>query len=164
MLAVAGDVRHVDLLWNVDGLEMHAADDVYKIVQRGNDSHRLVEAVVAPTSDLVGYSAKQTRFRAVFNAAIVALHRHGERINDRIGDIALRAGDTLLLVTGPEFVKLYRSAPQFSLVSEVRVSLLSFRFASSNKALVRCDVRLVSSIAGRRGERAAKNQSTIGVK
>lgn len=65
-MAVAGDVRHVDLLWNVDGLEMHSADDVYKVVQKGNDTHRLVEAVVSPTSDLVGYSAKQVRSFVVF--------------------------------------------------------------------------------------------------
>ena len=39
---------------------------------------------------------------------MIALHREGERLPGKIGDIVLRSGDTLLLETGREFVDTYK--------------------------------------------------------
>lgn len=50
---------------------------------------RLVQVVMARTSDLLGKSIRETRFRRRFDAAIIALHREGQRIREKIGDITL---------------------------------------------------------------------------
>lgn len=78
------------------------------------------EAVVSATSPLIGVSIRDSNFRAQYNAAVVAVHRGGERLTGRVGDIVLQAGDTLLLQTGPHFVQGHANNPNFYLVSGVR--------------------------------------------
>jgi len=62
----------------------------------------LVEAVVSARSSLVGRTVKESNFRAKYNSAIWAAHRHGEQLKGKIGDIKLRPGDTLLLAGAPQ--------------------------------------------------------------
>lgn len=83
---------------------------------------RLVQAVVSPHSRLVGVSVRDNRFRTRFNAAIIGVHRQGERVKEKIGDIVLGGGDVLLLDTGPQFVEQHRNDRNFALVSEVENS------------------------------------------
>jgi di/tricarboxylate transporter len=125
VIAVAGDVKHVSRLWCVDGLELHH-DDVHKL-RRGSDDrrHHLVEVVVAQRSPLVGRTPRQVKFRSRFNAAIVGVHRHGEHVVARIGDVVLEGGDVLLLVTaGAHFATARRHASLFAFVSEAGVAPL----------------------------------------
>ena len=61
-------------------------------------------------------------FRALYDAAIVAVHRNGARVTNKVGDIRLHAGDTLLLQTGAQFAKAFRNKPDFYLVSDVEDS------------------------------------------
>jgi di/tricarboxylate transporter len=53
---------------------------------------------------------------------VVAVHRNGQRMTNKIGDIRLEPGDTLLLQTRTEFVDDYRHSQDFSLVSPVEGS------------------------------------------
>ncbi len=78
------------------------------------------EAVVSATSPLIRVSIRESNFRARYNAAVVAVHRGGERLTGRVGDIVLQASDTLLLQTGPHFVQAHANNPDFYLVSGVR--------------------------------------------
>lgn len=88
----------------------------------GQSERRWVEAVVAPLSGLVGSTIRAAGFRTRFNAAVIAVHRQGERIPAKIGDIELKAGDVLLLETHPRFVEKYRHDPSFALVALVEGS------------------------------------------
>ena len=67
----------------------------------------------------IGKSIRDADFRALYNAAVVAVHRGAARIEGKIGDIVLRAGDTLLLQAGPHFSRAHRNNPDFFLVSSV---------------------------------------------
>ncbi|MBL8818062.1 MAG: SLC13 family permease [Planctomyces sp.] len=80
---------------------------------------RLCEAVVSRSSPLVGQTVKEAQFRSHYNAAIVAIHRNGERLTTKIGDVRLESGDTLLLQVGPNFAQAHRNNPDFYLVSDV---------------------------------------------
>lgn len=80
---------------------------------------RLVEAVVSESSSLNGKRIRDADFRAVYGAAVVAVHRFGERVKQKIGDIELRTGDTLLLQTPASFLRAHRHDPDFYLVSQV---------------------------------------------
>ncbi len=82
----------------------------------------LVEAVVSGRSSLVGRTVKESNFRAKYNAAIWAAHRHGEQLKGKIGDIKLRAGDTLLLEMRPGGAGALRHDPDFYLASPVSQS------------------------------------------
>ncbi|NBF40579.1 MAG: SLC13 family permease [Spirochaetes bacterium] len=77
----------------------------------------LVEVVVSENSPAVGHTIRDYGFRSVYNAAVVAVSRGGERVNTRLGDVRIRPGDTMVLLTKPNFVRRYRFSRDFYLVS-----------------------------------------------
>jgi di/tricarboxylate transporter len=79
----------------------------------------LAEAVVSPACPLVGQSIREGRFRTRYEAVVIAVHRNGETLNQRVGDIVLRAGDTLLVETTRRFLRQHRNSSDFFLVSGV---------------------------------------------
>ena len=83
----------------------------------GTTARRIVEAVVAPGNPLLGKTIRDGNFRATYDAVILAVARHGERIEGRIGDHVLDVGDVLLLETVHDVERLPRS--DFYLVSAV---------------------------------------------
>jgi len=116
-LLFAGVVESIVDLQRIRGL-CPATDQVTKLDAPHNE-RRLIEAVVSNTCPVVGKTIREGRFRDVYNAAIVGVARNGQRLKQRIGDIVLRAGDTLLLVTRPSFVQQQRNSRDFFLVSLV---------------------------------------------
>jgi di/tricarboxylate transporter len=81
-----------------------------------------MEAVVSDTCPMNGKTIRDGRFRSVYNAAVIAVARNGERINKKIGDIVLRSGDTLLLEAHPSFADQNRNSRDFFLVSRLEDS------------------------------------------
>lgn len=77
----------------------------------------LVEAVVSPSSPLIGKNIRDANLRGRFDAVVLGVHRHGERLHGRIGDIIIRPGDTFLLLTGHDFLLRHRFSADFYLVS-----------------------------------------------
>ncbi|MGB0916344.1 MAG: SLC13 family permease [Flavobacteriales bacterium] len=63
----------------------------------------VVEVVVSHNSWLIGRRVKNTHFRGKYDAAIVAIHRNGEKISGKIGSLVIQAGDVLLLFAGRDF-------------------------------------------------------------
>ena len=96
------------------------ASDLTAEFEPNPDSNRsLVEVVLSPSSPLVGSTIRNANFRRLYNAAVIAVHRNGERLQTKIGDIKMQAGDTLLLQAAPGFVRNFRNRPDFYLVSGV---------------------------------------------
>jgi di/tricarboxylate transporter len=115
-LVFAGVVATIVDLQKIRGLV--PADDAAEPL-RAIPGRRLIEAVVSPSSPLVGRSIRDANFRTVYDAAVIAVHRNGERVGGKIGEIVLRPGDTLLLQAAPGFVRAHRNSPDFYLVSEI---------------------------------------------
>ena len=80
---------------------------------------RLVEAVVSASSPLVGRSVRDSNFRSVYDAVVIAVHRNAERVQGKIGDIVLHPGDTLLMQCAPDFMRLHHNSRDFYLASEL---------------------------------------------
>jgi di/tricarboxylate transporter len=77
------------------------------------------EAVVSATSPMIGQSIRDGRFRSRYGAAVLAVHRNGELIKSKVGDIVLRPGDVLLVEGPPRFLEEQRDRGDFFLVSAV---------------------------------------------
>ncbi|MDZ7742714.1 MAG: SLC13 family permease [Bacteroidota bacterium] len=84
------------------------------------DHTELLEVVVSYNSTLVGKVVRESNFRARFDAAIIAIHRNGEKISGKIGDVKLMAGDVLLLLAGDDFKNHYKETNEFYLISKVK--------------------------------------------
>jgi di/tricarboxylate transporter len=84
------------------------------------DKTELIEVVVTPNSGLTGKTVKNSNFRGRFDAAILAVHRNGEKIRGKIGDVVLDPGDLLFLITGEDFKKRTQDSRDFYMLSNIR--------------------------------------------
>ena len=116
-LVFVGVVTSIVDLQRVRGLTP-ATDQVFKL-DAPRSTRTLVEAVVSDSCPLIGSSIRDGRFRSVYNAAVIAVGRNGTRLRQKIGDIVLRPGDTLLLEANPTFVNQQRNSRDFYLVSQI---------------------------------------------
>lgn len=81
--------------------------------------HTFFEAVIGPASPLVGRTLKEIGFRSKYQAAVVAIHRAGHRVSAKFGEVGLRVGDNLILLTDPGFRDRWRDRRDFLLVSRM---------------------------------------------
>lgn len=117
-LVFTGVVSSVVELQKITGL-VPVVDPAYESSPQRQHKRRMCEAVISSDSPLIGKTIRDADFRATYGAAVVAVHRGGSRIKEKVGDISLQPGDTLLLQTQPHFVRAHRNDPAFYLVSDV---------------------------------------------
>jgi di/tricarboxylate transporter len=116
-LLFVGVVSSVVELLRLRGL-VPVPEQVFKLGSP-RPERRLFEVVVSDICPVVGHTIRDGRFRSRYNAVVIAVARNGERVHAKIGDIELRAGDTLLLESGPNFLTQQRNSKDFLLVSEL---------------------------------------------
>lgn len=122
VLWFSGSASAVGDLRKIPGLLSYQNEEVMKINEKVHD-RRLVQAVIARKGPLVGKTVKEIRFRTRFGAAVIAVHRDGNRVQELPGKIKLQAGDVLLLEAGPTFIgKSSEKDRSFALLAEVRNS------------------------------------------
>jgi len=115
-LAFAGRVDTVRDLQNMRGLvpAEHAHGAAYRTAE-----HTFFEAVVSGASRLVGKTLREAEFRERYQAAVLAIHRAGQRVNAKLGTVPLKEGDTLLLLSDGGFAPRWRDRSDFLLVSRL---------------------------------------------
>lgn len=121
VLTFSGVVSTIVDLERIPGL-VPISDDAYEAEAVKKRNRLLCEAVISSTSPLVGKNVRDANFRAFYNAAVVAVHRGGQRLRGKIGDIVLQGGDTLLVQAGPNFTQAHRNNPDFYLVHGIEES------------------------------------------
>jgi di/tricarboxylate transporter len=60
------------------------------------------EGAVAPHSEIIGQSISELNFRQRFRVIVLAIHRAGENVRDKLETIPLRMGDILLMMGTPQ--------------------------------------------------------------
>ncbi len=81
------------------------------------DSTNIVEVVVSYNSWMIGKTIKETDFRGKYDGAIIAVHRNGEKLSGKIGDIIIQPGDVLLVLAGKDFYKRTENNQAFYILS-----------------------------------------------
>ncbi len=118
-LVFTGIVSSIVELQQIPGL-VPSADPSYEVTPKQQRQRRICEAVISDQSPLNGKTIREADFRAHYGAAVVAVHRGGARLENKIGDIRLRAGDTLLLQTPPHFWRAHHNDSAFFLISDLQ--------------------------------------------
>ncbi len=122
----AGDlltfVGRADLVVDLQSLPGLRSAEQKHFVEPGG-GHQFFEVVVGPASPLVGRTLKETGFRAQYQAAVVAIHRAGQRLRAKLGGVELVVGDTLLLLADAGFAERWRGRDVFLMVSPLSGSL-----------------------------------------
>jgi di/tricarboxylate transporter len=100
----------------VPGLQL-IKDSTFDLKNFDSTKIKIFEVVVSPSSPLVGKNVRESNFRGRYNAVIIAIHRSGGRIKQKIGDIVLHPGDTLLILGPADFLNKWYHSRDFHLVS-----------------------------------------------
>ena len=113
-LVFAGDTQSLHILQEMDGLEWFAKSHL--------KGQALMEVIISHSASIKGKTLKECAFREKFDAAVVAIRRGHEQLSGGLGQITLRAGDTLMLVPGKEFRQHRKMVREFVMISESTVS------------------------------------------
>jgi di/tricarboxylate transporter len=113
-LTFSGNVSRILDLQRLPGL-ISAEHRHFEAVGR-HPERAFYEVVIGEGSPLVGSTLKEIGFRARYGAAVIAIHRAGEPVPGKLGDIRLRVGDLLLVLGNPDFRNAWRDQQDFLVV------------------------------------------------
>lgn len=114
-LRFVGKVQHVVDLPAIRGLTAEPSDHLLDL---DTASARYFEAVVGAESPLVGQTLKEADFRRRYQGVVMAIHRAGQRVDAKLGEVPLRVGDTLLILSDQGFRRRWEDRPDFLLISQ----------------------------------------------
>jgi len=113
-LIFSGNIQHVGSLNHIKGLKLFAESN-------GLLRENLTEVIISNRAQIIGQTLKALGFRALFDAAVVAIRRDGESLSGKLGEIKLQSGDFLLLATGPDFMQRHNLTKNFFILSEKKM-------------------------------------------
>jgi len=109
VLLVRASPEHIVAIREDPGVELHPVAQYQRAgadARAGEDdrepAERLVQAVVAPTSDLIGRSIANVDVRRRYGAIVVGLWRQTGWLQQELSQIELRGGDVLVLLGDDE--------------------------------------------------------------
>ena len=114
VLRFAGQARKVLDLHGHKGLESAESEHIDSLQ---DPAVRYFEAVIGAKSPLVGRTLKEAGFRNEYQAAVVAIHRDGGLVDAKLGQVPLRLGDTLILLSDPGFKSRWGDRDDFLLIA-----------------------------------------------
>jgi len=116
ILSFAGDTTAIsELIEPKNGLMLEEGYE-HQSIQKAN----LLEVVLAHNSALINKTVKKIGFRSKYDASVIAIHRNGEKVKGKIGNIELKSGDVLLMLTGDDFDNLSFRSKEFYRISKLR--------------------------------------------
>ncbi|MCH8475381.1 MAG: SLC13 family permease [Opitutales bacterium] len=116
-IAQAREVEGLDLVAEAGlGLEQIAAHE-----------GTIVEAIIGPNSALIGRTVREINFRQRYRVIILALHRQGRNLRDKLEQIPLQFGDTLLLLGTDRAINNLRSGEDLLLLDRPHTPVKDMR-------------------------------------
>lgn len=116
ILIFAGETEAIaDMIGSEPGLEIA---EVGMLTRKSRTE--VVEVVVSQNSTIANKRVRDANFRSKYDAAIVSVHRNGEQIKGKVGEVILKSGDVLLLFTGENFVARTVATKDFYFISKVK--------------------------------------------
>ncbi|HEY9248475.1 MAG TPA: SLC13 family permease, partial [Rariglobus sp.] len=85
----------------------------------------LVEAVVNPHSGIVGHTVREVNFRQRFRMIVLAVHRKGRNVRERLETLPLAAGDIVLMMGTDQAIDALRQSEDLVLFDRARVPAVS---------------------------------------
>ena len=119
-LFFTGMPRTILELQKTPGLQL-TKDSHFDLKQYDSDQIKTYEAVISASSPLIGKNVRDSNFRTVYGAVIIAIHRNGGRIEKKVGDVVLCPGDTLLLLADRNFYRNWYHSADFYLISSTEL-------------------------------------------
>ncbi len=118
LLLVEGEAGTIPGVQGTRGLEIKSLPAL-KRADLETDKVKIVEATLSYNSPFIGKSLKEINFRHRFDLSVLAIHRRGEVVVEKVGKIRLRAGDVLLIHGREEMFDRLGQEPTMLLIESV---------------------------------------------
>lgn len=82
----------------------------------------IVEGVIGPMSSIAGKTIREINFRQRYRMIILAVHRHGRNVRERLETLPLDFGDTLLMMGTDQAIEKLRNSDDIILLDRPAVS------------------------------------------
>ncbi len=99
------------------------AEHKLELEQLDSEQVHVVEATLAPRSQIVGRSLRQIHFRDRYGFTALAIWRHGDVITQRLRDVPLQFGDSLLLKGPRRQLPALQEGNEFLVLEPVKLEL-----------------------------------------
>jgi di/tricarboxylate transporter len=114
---VAGRSDSLNQILELDFVKLHGLDLVKDRIPKSD--LKQYEVVLAPRFPGIGRTVAEFDFYEHYQAAVLAIHRNGERITSNIRHLRLKQGDNVMLLTNDQFIKTWGDSKIFYLTSYV---------------------------------------------
>ena len=105
-------------------LQVELSEDLETIA---TDEGAIVEAVVSPNATIAGKTLGEINFRQRFRMVVVAIHRKGQNQRERLNDLRLQPGDTLLMMGSNNAIENLATSEELILLDRPRVPAKDIR-------------------------------------
>jgi len=116
-LLVAGKSSGLEIIKDLASVRLKGLDLLKDQVNMSD--LKQYEAVLAPRFPGIGKTIVEFNFFDHYQAAIVAVHRNGERITSNLRSLKLKEGDNLVLLTTDRFIKNWGDSKIFYLTTYI---------------------------------------------
>ncbi len=117
VLLVAGKSDRLTYILSNENIKLRGIELVNNISKKELKQY---EAVISPRFPGVGKTVTEFNFFDHYHAVVLAIHRNGERITSNLGNLTLKAGDNLVLLSTEKFVQNWSDSKIFYLTSYIR--------------------------------------------
>ncbi|MCG1001956.1 SLC13 family permease [Halobacterium noricense] len=119
VLTIRTDRQTLAAIANVDDLALTGAPETDPELEPSTEEDQtLVELVIQSGSSLVGETLKSSSFRGRYDANVLAYRSRGETVRQRMDELKLRVGDTLLIQAPEDSIDRLSQSPDFILAHE----------------------------------------------
>jgi di/tricarboxylate transporter len=141
VLLVEGDLDDLMKVKETKGIQIMA--DVLAEKDLETENIRLAEVMITRQSNLINRTVKEAEFLRRFGLVVLAVSRHGETLRSKIGSIALKMGDVLLVQGAPQRFEQVRSSNHIAVLDEFEPVLFKKR-----KGIIAISCFVLAIIAG----------------
>jgi di/tricarboxylate transporter len=105
-------------------LQAELSEDLETIA---TDEGAIVEAVVTPNATIAGKTLGEINFRQRFRMVVVAVHRKGQNQREKLDELRLQPGDTLLMMGSNRAIENLTNSEELILLDRPRVPAKDIR-------------------------------------
>ncbi len=135
ILLVKGEVNKLLEVSKEVGIDIKASLNIYEEWLKDEDLV-IIEAIVSPDSFLNGKTIRNAKFRNRYTANTLAVRRNGETLQQKLRDITLRFGDSLLIECAKDRIEALRATRDFIILSEIEEQTFSKRKMAVSIAII----------------------------
>ncbi|WP_034333529.1 SLC13 family permease [Bacillus sp. J37] len=118
LLIFSGHIDGINTLLKNGGISLKTESNEF-ITQYKSGKSTLIEAVISHNSPLLNIKVKESNFRSIYNASIIAIQRNTKKYTSGIGNHTLKPGDTILLLTKENFIQTWANSRDFYLLVDI---------------------------------------------